>query len=70
VSFDCTEPPHIHIGNDTDKVCKFWLSNSKGIFADNKGFSQKELRQVERTINDNFELLNKTFNEFCNNYTK
>jgi len=70
VSFDCSEPPHIHVGNDSDKVCKFWLTNSNGIFEDNKGFSKKELRQIQVTINDNIDLLNNTFNEFCSNYKR
>ena len=24
VSYDCIEPAHIHVGDETKKICKFW----------------------------------------------
>ncbi len=29
VSYDCIEPPHIHVGDDARKICKYWLKNNK-----------------------------------------
>jgi hypothetical protein len=70
VSFDCSEPPHIHVSNNALKVCKFWLRSSKAVFSDNKGFTKSELRKIETEVNNNFELLNKAFNEYCKQYKK
>ena len=70
VSFDCNEPPHIHVGDDKYKICKYWLRNNKGIFADNTGFTKQEIKKIEKVINENFELLNTAFHEFCKGYKK
>lgn len=37
VSFDCSEPPHVHVSDDSKKVCKFWLRENRVILADNFG---------------------------------
>lgn len=67
VSYDCNEPAHIHVSNNANKVCKYWLKNGIGVFSDNRGFTKVELRKIETEINSNFELLNNAFNEYCNN---
>ena len=70
VSFDCSEPPHIHIGDDAAKICKYWLRNGHGELADYAGFNKRELRKIEKIINDKYELLRSTFDEYCKNYKK
>lgn len=70
VSFDCKEPPHIHVGDDAKKICKYWLKNGIGIYADSSGFTKTELKQIEKEIAEQFETFNKAFNEFCKNYKK
>ena len=46
-SFDCNEPPHIHVERE-DKACKFWLQ-PLGL-ARSEGFSARELRLIRRLI--------------------
>ncbi|MEY4876556.1 MAG: hypothetical protein RL708_1705 [Bacteroidota bacterium] len=70
VSFDCSEPPHIHVGNDADKICKFWLREKVAVLADNSGFTKHELKKIEKEVNNNFELLINKFNEYCKGYKK
>ncbi len=77
VSFDCSEPPHIHVGDDVRKICKYWLKNNKAVLVDNHGFTKRELgrveiiiRRVEIIINENYQLLLKSFHEFCKGYKK
>ena len=70
VSFDCSEPPHIHVGNDADKICKFWLKDEVGILADNAGFTKHELKKIEKTVNEIFVLLINKFNEHCKRFKK
>jgi hypothetical protein len=70
VSFDCSEPPHIHVGDDAGKICKYWLKNGSGVLADNSGFSKRELRKIEKIINETYDQLKNTFDEFCKNYKK
>ena len=70
VSYDCSEPPHVHIGDDAKKICKYWLKNNEIWLADNSGFSKRELTKIERTILENYTLILKTFNEFCKGYKK
>lgn len=70
VSFDCSEPPHVHISDDTKKVCKFWLKNDEVTLADNSGFTKRELTNIEKEVKQNFTLIISTFNEFCKGYKK
>jgi hypothetical protein len=70
VSFDCSEPAHIHVGNDANKLCKFWLRGEKGMLADSTGFTKRELKLIENEVNLNFELLKNKFDEFCKGYKK
>lgn len=70
VSFDCSEPAHIHIGDDASKICKYWLRNEEGVLADNSGFNNRELRKIEKIIREKYDLLRNTFDEFCKNYKK
>jgi hypothetical protein len=70
VSYDCAEPPHVHIGDDTKKICKFWLRNNEVILADNSGFTNKELSKLRKIVEENYLLIITTFNEFCKRYKK
>ncbi len=70
VSYDCIEPPHVHVGDDAGRICKFWLSNSKIVLADNSGFTKRDLARIEKEILENFSLIITTFNEFCKGYKK
>ena len=70
VSYDCSEPVHIHITDDSKKVCKFWLKVDHVVLADNSGFTKSELRNLQKEIEQNFNLIITTFNEFCKGYKK
>jgi hypothetical protein len=70
VSFDCSEPPHIHVGDDKRKICKFWLKNSVAVLADNAGFTKKDINLIEKDITANYTTILKTFNDFCKGYKK
>jgi hypothetical protein len=64
-SYDCYEPTHIHVV-DGRKECKYWLKNNEIIvLADNSGFSQKELLKIRKIVLENYELINKIWNEHC-----
>ena len=41
VSYDCNEPPHIHVSNDKNKISKFWLKGGTGVYASHSGFSNR-----------------------------
>ena len=70
VSYDCIEPPHLHISDDARKICKFWLRKNEVILADNSGFTRKELNKIEKAVEENYPLIITTFNEFCKRYKK
>jgi hypothetical protein len=46
-SFDCNEPPHVHVRRDRT-TCKFWLDPIQ--LAVNHGLSSRDLAIVRRTI--------------------
>ncbi len=70
VSYDCNEPPHIHVGDDARKICKYWLKSGNGILVDNAGFNKRDLVRIEKVILENYQLLLNTFNEYCKGYKK
>ena len=70
VSYDCSEPPHVHLGDDARKVCKFWLKKDKVSLADNSGFKKRELIRIEKVVQENYSFIITTFNEFCKDYKK
>lgn len=65
VSYDCSEPPHVHAGDDARKISKFWLKNGRVILADNSGFTKRELTKIEEVVLDNYQLILTTFNDYC-----
>jgi hypothetical protein len=57
-----SEPPHIHV-RSPDGECKFWLEPT--IFlASNRGISPHELRNVEKLVYENQDLLRTAYHEF------
>jgi hypothetical protein len=61
-SYDCAEPRHIHVHRENNQA-KFWLEPV--VLADNKGFRANELRDIERVIVENLELLRSKWDEYC-----
>ena len=61
-SFDCNEPPHIHVRRDK-AVCKFWIEPIS--LASNSGFKPKELNQIRKQIIDNLDRIREAWNEHC-----
>ena len=61
-SFDCTEPPHVHIERES-KTCKFWLE-PLGL-AHNHGFTARELNIIRRLILTHLTAILETWYEHC-----
>ncbi len=60
-SHEPNEPPHVHIDRD-EQSCKFWLQPVA--LASNLGFNAKKLRDIERLVIDNQQLLLEAWNEY------
>lgn len=68
VSFDCSEPMHIHVAKDK-KECKYWCKAENEITqAYNKGFNQKEIKQIENYVLENFATIKQIWNEHCKDF--
>lgn len=61
-SFDCTEPPHVHVERE-GKVCKFWLEPLS--VARNHGFAARELNVIRRLILDHRVTILEAWREHC-----
>lgn len=48
-SFDCIEPPHVHVERDRMR-CKFWIEPVALAF--NQGFDMRELNRIQNLIKD------------------
>ena len=62
VSHDCREPAHVHIDRDM-ATAKFWLRPFR--LASQIGFSQHELRDIERLVGDNRDRCLEVWHEHC-----
>ncbi len=64
-SADCGERPHVHIGRSvgTSPTAKFWIDEVELFSA--SGLTRRELRQIERTIEDHQEHLLAEWRRFC-----
>ena len=62
-SYDCGEPRHAHVDRD-NRSAKFWLDPNVSLFED-RGYSRKELREIERIIRTNLEDLRHAWDAFC-----
>jgi len=60
-SHEPNEPPHAHIDRE-DQSSKFWLQPVA--LARNLGFSAKELRDIEKIIIENQQLLLEAWNDY------
>lgn len=60
-SHEPNEPPHVHIDRE-DQSSKFWLQPVA--LARNLGFSAKELRNIEKIIIENEQLLLEAWNDY------
>ena len=58
---DGDEPIHIHVLRD-DNMAKFWIKPVR--LAVNIGFSPKELREIQKLVTQNQELIERKWNEF------
>ena len=61
-SFDCTEPPHVHVERDR-RACKFWLEPL--VLAWNDGFAAHELTRIRGTIRRYHGRIMEAWNEHC-----
>ena len=61
-SFDCQEPPHIHVRRER-MVCKFWLTPVA--LSTNHGFSSSELNRIRAMILDNRERILEAWYDHC-----
>jgi hypothetical protein len=66
-SHEPNEPPHVHIDRE-DQSSKFWLQPVA--LARNLGFSAKELRDIEKIIIENKQLLLEAWNDYFGNSTR
>ncbi|MBV7328359.1 DUF4160 domain-containing protein [Chloroflexi bacterium TSY] len=67
VSYDCVEPPHIHLamGRDrNDPSAKFWLEPVS--LVTNRGLKRGELRKASTIVEENREVFLEMWNEHCN----
>ena len=55
------EPPHIHVATPAGE-CKFWLDPIR--LARNKGVSPRTVRNIEKLVFENQNLLMEKYNEF------
>jgi hypothetical protein len=60
-SHEPNEPAHVHIDRD-NSTAKFWLEPVT--LANNIGFSAKELRKLQITVQDNQEVLLEAWNGY------
>lgn len=66
VSYDCIEPPHIHLAKGRDKHApgaKFWLEPLS--LANHYGLSASQLRDAQRIVEENQKTFLEMWNEHC-----
>ena len=61
-SFDCNEPPHVHV-ECGDSTGKFWLEPLE--LARSHGFSARELNVIRRIITANRAVILEAWHEHC-----
>ena len=61
-SFDCAEPPHVHVEREA-MTCKFWLEPLS--LARNHGFGARELGIIRRLISDHRASILEVWREHC-----
>ena len=63
VSFDCAEPAHVHVARERMEA-KFWLEPVA--LARNYGFSQRELRKIDKLLTKHLKEILEKWHEHCN----
>ena len=61
-SFDCKEPPHVHVERD-DSTCKFWLAPL--MLARNHGFAAHELTRIRGLIQQHHKRIMEAWHDHC-----
>jgi len=61
-SFDCNEPPHVHVERDRN-TCKFWLDPL--MLARNHGFAAHELTRIRQIIRQHHEQIMEAWYDHC-----
>ena len=67
VSYDCVEPPHIHLAKGSSRnapSAKFWLQPLE--LAINRGLNAGDLRDARRIVEENREMFLEMWDEHCN----
>lgn len=67
VSYDCLEPPHIHLAKGKGKQsssAKFWLNTLE--LEHNRGLSANELNDAIKIVRENRDLFLEMWDEHCN----
>jgi len=57
----------MHVDRE-NRSAKFWLDPDVTL-AENYGYSRKELRDIERIMRENLEILRNEWDSFCSGYT-
>ena len=61
-SFDCNEPPHVHVERETS-TAKLWLEPIELVRS--HGFSARELNVIRRIITTHREVILEAWHEHC-----
>ena len=67
VSYDCAEPPHIHLAKGKERTApnaEFWLNPIE--IAGNRGLNQRDLQDARRIVEQNQDLFLEIWDEYCN----
>jgi len=59
---DRDEPPHIHVERDRN-IAKFWLAP---VILQRSGFTMRETLRIRNLVQDNRDLLARSWNEYFN----
>ena len=59
---DCDEPVHVHVEHEANR-CKYWIDPLK--MAKSGGFKAHELREIEKMLKENLEVITKKWADFC-----
>lgn len=65
-AYDCVERFDTHVDRD-NLSAKFWLEPNIRIMQ-NHGYSRKELREIERIIQENMEILKDEWDIYCSGH--
>jgi len=60
---DRDEPVHVHVERD-NKLAKFWLNPVR--LQTSGGFSRTDISRIQNLVEDNKEMLARSWNEFFN----